>query len=182
MKLTEESQDLSDRFYLRDFQTYFIEKEKFQNFINELKLTIIDKILTTEIYRAIEKRIFYYYSCSLYNPPKEPCIDYIIRILFTELPPPYKYDFKLLSPNKKSMNDMIYAIRYSYGYSDRRSSGSYMLRKKVKHSNISVSSIKPGSVRYSKTMEDNSYESHSHKSLYKNRLNPISDCELPLNS
>lgn len=172
MKVDDDMQDIpSDCYYLKEFQSYFLTSNTFYNYLQELKNSIIQQIISEDLYQTIQQKIIYYYSTSSYHPPKESCYDNLVRLMFTDLPPPYKYDFRLLTPNKKSFNDMIYTIRYTFGYSDRRSSGSYVTRKKIKHSLSARSSTKHGSVLSSQT----SFENHSHKSIFKNRINPINE-------
>lgn len=55
--------------------------------------------------------------------PKEPCFSKVIRIIFTNIPPPYSYDYYLISPDKYSFDNIIYNLKHKNGYGHRGGGG-----------------------------------------------------------
>lgn len=55
--------------------------------------------------------------------PKEQCFSKAIRIIFTNIPPPYSYDYYLISPDKYSFDNIIYNLKHKNGYGHRGGGG-----------------------------------------------------------
>lgn len=89
--------------------------------IENLREEIIRKVIKDEYYITIQRRIYYY---SNYPPddgftkPKESCISYLARRLFSYRPPSYYYDHKPLNSHMQ-LDETLYVIRKRYGYSSR---------------------------------------------------------------
>lgn len=55
--------------------------------------------------------------------PSEPCFQYIVRILFTNYPPPYCYDYHIENPSEQSFDKVICSIKQMFSNCEiRRSS------------------------------------------------------------
>lgn len=52
--------------------------------------------------------------------PSESCVQYIVRVLFTNNPPPYFYDYSIENPSEKSFDKVIYSIKQMFNNSELR--------------------------------------------------------------
>lgn len=52
--------------------------------------------------------------------PSESCVEYIVRVLFTNYPPPYFYDYSIENPSEKSFDKAIYSIKQMFNNSELR--------------------------------------------------------------
>lgn len=122
-----------DAYVLKDFTTFINESKPFQKYLNGFKEELIKEIFPSQQYVNICKRISFFYSVPGNPPPAEPFCMKITRLLFTQAPPPYKYDYCIPNPSNQSFDDMICAIRKGYGFDIRssRSSRSVVSRKSL---------------------------------------------------
>lgn len=84
------------------------------------------------MYNTISSRLFYYnHKAEFLSDPIESCADKCYRVIFTNDPPPYHYDYcPPVIKQKNAMDEVIYYIKQKYGYSSRKSSynfGSFAL-------------------------------------------------------
>lgn len=89
----------------------------FNHFINRLKREII-KLTIKSNYVKIISRIRLFYQESLYVVT-EDCLSKCYRILFTDLPSPYHYDYCLNSISQNEFERFTYTIKKWFGYSKR---------------------------------------------------------------
>lgn len=89
--------------------------------IEKVRIEIIQKVIKDEFYLVIKRRIFYYNSYPPddgFSKPKEPCVTYLTRRLFSFRPPSYYYDHKPLN-KQVHLDEILFVIRKRYGYSSR---------------------------------------------------------------
>lgn len=111
-----------DSYPIKEFINYFKKSQPFNSFISEFRNILINSIFTNRVYHSLLTRMEFYYNGKKPFPPSESCSSHLTRVLFTDEPPPYHYDFKLSSPSPSSYDEMILILRRFYGYSFRRSS------------------------------------------------------------
>lgn len=94
----------------------------FHIYVNIVKNTIIDNVISQNTYLAIVLRYtFYLYNTGYIQVPNEGLCEKIIRKLFTRRPHPYHYDFSLKNPTSECVDTLLLELRHSYGYADRKS-------------------------------------------------------------
>lgn len=127
-----------DSYPIKEFINYFKKSQPFNSFISEFRNILINSIFTNRVYHSVLTRMEFYYNGTKPFPPSESCNSHLTRILFTDEPPPYHYDFKLSSPSPSSFDEMILILRRFYGYSFRRSSKKGSSAKSFLHSKNSI--------------------------------------------
>lgn len=132
----------SDVYDLKLFTSYLKDCYRYLISIHILKLEIKKYTFNDEALRVIKERKNYYnfelksmiknnpdVNLALVNlqpPNKESCYRKCTRLLFTNLPSPYRYDFCLdCSPTKARIN-VVLQIKQRFGYSKRSSSTCFM--------------------------------------------------------
>lgn len=114
-----------------------------ETLLYSLRISFINQILNKKMYQIIISRQNYYIShpLNILNPPRESCIKYIYRNLFTHDLPPLHFDYILPNPSTRSVDNLILALKMSNGYGFRRtSSGKKQRNSKKSGTNISLSS------------------------------------------
>lgn len=99
------------------FINFFNNSIIFNHFINKLKREIINLTIKSN-YVNILARIRVYYQDSMHII-KEDCLSKCYRVLFTDLPSPYHYDYCLNNNSEYEFERFTYTIRQWFGYSKR---------------------------------------------------------------
>lgn len=156
-KLFEELEDVGMEYYnniirgnksytLKSFINYFYKSTPFVEFIFNLKNNIGKSVFGNKLFNVILRRQDFYYNNSETNPPKESCVDYLSRRLFSDIPFPYHFDFSTKRITIDSFDQFIIEIKLTFGYSNRmrssRLSKSSVRRKDSKMSRTSYCSLR----------------------------------------
>lgn len=110
-----------DAYVLKDFTNYFNESVKFKSHLDGFKEEIIKEVFSLQHYVNIYQRIRFFYSDRGSPPPPEPLCSKLYRLIFTQAPPPYKYDYGIPNPSSQTFDDMICGIKKGYVYDIRSS-------------------------------------------------------------
>lgn len=109
----------NDTISLSSFYSIIIQNLTIFDPLFTLKEHLINKIIQSDFYSRILKRKLYYNALPPHSkPPREDCLEYITRSLFTKDPPPFYYDYEPYVRNELP-DDMLYRIRCRFGYSHR---------------------------------------------------------------
>lgn len=125
---------------LSELTTLLLNEPTILYILNELKTKIIESIITFELYLSIRKKKQFFDENSLTNiqPPKEKCMTYVLRVLFSHYPPPYYCTYTPYI-HRVNIEDILYTIRQRFGYSKRPTCAESSLHL---HSSISRNSLK----------------------------------------
>lgn len=105
---------------MRDFLWFLNNDDEFKCFIYHFQEAVRCNVFSEKDYFIIKNKINYYYTHKKDDiPPKEPCQVRLFRKLFTKRPPPYSYNFGLLSCSDKSKESIIILLKQNYGYGSR---------------------------------------------------------------
>lgn len=99
---------------LKSFIEYMTMSPIFNSFINDFKREFIINIVGKDNFSNIVKRIHFYYSNPVKKPPSESCSALFKRILFTNTPHPYHYDYCLIHYTENSWNEALSAIKQEF--------------------------------------------------------------------
>lgn len=108
-----------EQYYLKSFIDFVLSCDSYKKLVNDIKKTLINVVITPRIYSSIIKRLNFYNNYSNSNNsrvsiPTERCTSKAIRILFSNRPEPYHYDFRLQSLNPDAINDVVKKIVLDY--------------------------------------------------------------------
>lgn len=65
--------------------------------------------------------------------PRESCFSKFTRVVFTDIPAPYTYDYYLVSPDKYSFDNIIYSLKRRNGYGNRNQGDDSARSQSFKH-------------------------------------------------
>lgn len=122
-----EQYDSDVRVYsLKTFVMYVADSYSILSSLNNVKQNIMKLTFSQNDYENImSKRNYYYYINNMFSivyTRKESCYDKLYRLLFTNKPKPFYYNFSTKNPLDREEKHVIYKIRGRYGYSKRNSS------------------------------------------------------------
>lgn len=106
---------------IKTFIEFLYNSISIQSAFFSVRINLIDNTLSPKLYSNIVKRQNYYTE----NPQRilykksEPFCEYLQRVLFTNEPPPYHYDFILQKPNDQSKDTLVYTLKQGRGYGYR---------------------------------------------------------------
>lgn len=129
---------------IKPFIQLVSESLTFESMLNNLKISFIYRILNPSIFSHITQRQVYYVEnpFRVLDPPKESCIGYIERVLFTNELPPYHFDYSLSNVSNKNTESLILTIKYIKGYGNRcKSSLNYCTPSRMSRESPLVSSL-----------------------------------------
>lgn len=99
---------------LKSFIEYMTVSPIFNSFINDFKRELIIHIVGKDNFSNIVKRIHFYYSNPGKKPPSESCSASLKRMLFTNTPHPYHYDYCLINYNESCWNEALSAVKQDF--------------------------------------------------------------------
>lgn len=109
-----------DNYSLREFLTYIKNDDHFTSFFYKLGIYNKTHILNPKKCDVLIRRYQYYYlNPHNPNPPKESCIEFLCRKIFTDDLPPYHYDYRPIYSTLSSFDECIRTLRLLFGYSSR---------------------------------------------------------------
>lgn len=112
-----------DSFSIKKFINYFEKSNKFTEFIADFRNNCIKIGLNNETYKIISTKIKYYYQEYNSIEKQESCMNKAMRILFSNQPEPYRFDYSTSDPSQASFNGFLRAITKRFGAEvDRRAS------------------------------------------------------------
>lgn len=176
----------SNAYSLKAFIRHFHVSLQFSGFLCEFKNQIIKLIFGSQLYNTISSRLFYYnHKSEFLSDPIETCADKFYRVLFTNDPPPYHYDYcPPVTKQKNAMDEVIYFIKQKYGYSSRKSSfnfGSFALSMKKSSllnynnsANVSERKLSDANKMKTKKSPSANYMLNSIVARRKSSLRPVS--------
>lgn len=150
-------------FSYKAFTSFIYNCEVLTSFIRGLKKNITDFVLGKETYTIIINRKKFINQNNNVQPPKEPCCKELYRRLFTVLPDPYHYDYSMPKSAKYTADNIIFDIKISKGYADRR------ISQNDKKFIFSSSGLVPN-----KSADENKFKANSYNDIHKSILSPYS--------
>lgn len=169
-------------FLLKNFTNYLQNNKYFIIFVTQFQNCIVQHIFGYEQYHTIKCKNRHYYSHSKKEPP-EKCLNYINRVLFTRLPPPYYFEYGTLNADEKAYDEVLLYLRQSYGYSCRPSSVKEVIGDRYSlhgqfsfgQNHLSVHSNRLNSIERKSRPRSSSNMSNASPRVKKNAVYPISN-------
>lgn len=91
----------------------------FGNYISHLKEIIILQIVEKRNYENIINKVLFYYKDEHNNIPREDCLSFLYRKLYTKSPKPYHYDYKTSNSLISDFDEATFLLRKKFGYANR---------------------------------------------------------------
>lgn len=101
--------------------------------------------------------------------PKESCLSKVKRIVFSNEPPKYYYDYYLMYPSVNSINDLILELRSGKGYGMRNRSSTNISKRNCFRSKVKTTCV-CSSNKKNNTNTDNKGNVFNNKNLKKSRV------------
>lgn len=172
-----------DLYDMKDLFKYFVNSVTFVSFLSEFRYHLVTNIVSPNVYDIVKQRILFFYSNNIKKPPTESFCQKMVRIIFTDIPPPFYYTYRPTTINEKNFDEIIYHLRLSFGYADRHSVTSsyrrvHASKTRSNHNSIAPESCDNSSIPIPLQSElslsyANSTESEIHKTKSKSKYHSV---------